>query len=755
MSTAAAACFAALLCFSSTADGKVIQGNQGITLNVTNGGVYSVSVDGKVWLETPAGGGNPMGWDKQLTMNDIQFSTGSLPNLGEYQSAEVTWNAASWKVITTFYVLQEKPGILFRQAYPDGATADTPTGSPNSLDYVVSGFPEFQVGGGEVPLNYLTWNGNQLFESNISRWTKGVFYGGVQGGSPLCFYNESASAMTLGPYDHFMTSIHSNRQNGQVFTAGTLSTIRKIPQNFTHDTLLLIGNGVKESMALYGEALLKRTGKPRLNAYSDFILSHLGFWTDHGSFYYGTHEGYQNMEDAILGVKSVAKANNIPIQYFQWDDWWFWQGGGDTGGMIQWEPKPEVFPSGFTNWTGTPLSLYVDEYNVNTIYRHAPYNYSFLVSATNSLPVDKQFYDDLFANGTKIGMKMFEQDFLSSILLTDLITSNVEDGEAWLNLMGQAAETADVSLQYCMMYPMHALKSTEVNKVTNGRASRDAVGAPHLHLVLGMSSILLDSVGIFSSADNVWTNTTEGTQPKRADPHYETVISMLIGGPYGFSDQAGAADASLISTTCRSDGILLRPDRSATTMDIAFKVGFSSVAAPNIWSTYSEAAGYRWVYILGLNLKDGIEITPLDLSYDSEQSWVVYDYWKGPQSGLSVVTAEKNFTFPACPEPSNPPLPTLGSAYFIAAPVLSNNWVYLGERKVAAASSRRVHGLVSTASDLSVVLLAAPSEAITASVRTPTGTVVSKSCTALRETCPGADCAVTFHFDVNGQATCS
>jgi hypothetical protein len=42
-------------------------------------------------------------------------------------------------------------------------------------------------------------------------------------------------------------------------------------------------------------------------------------------------------------------------------------------------------------------------------------DYTWKAEGDTAIPLDGRFYRELFANGSRIGMKMFEQDFLCSI----------------------------------------------------------------------------------------------------------------------------------------------------------------------------------------------------------------------------------------------------------------------------------------------------------------------------------------------------
>lgn len=117
------------------------------------------------------------------------------------------------------------------------------------------------------------------------------------------------------------------------------------------------------------------------------------------------------------------------------------------------------------------------------------------------------------------------QDYICSSAGSTL--HDIEMGRTWFEALDAAAATAGVDVQLCMMNPGHALASTYMHRATNGRATGDHVVRDAARgLVLGTSSMLLWSVGMFPSRDNVWTNTSElvpGMNPERT-PVLQTVM---------------------------------------------------------------------------------------------------------------------------------------------------------------------------------------------------------------------------------------
>ncbi|KAJ9465532.1 hypothetical protein DIPPA_59665 [Diplonema papillatum] len=750
----------------------VYEGLGGVSVAVDSLGGYTVSLDGQTWLLSPREGGEIEAWGSALTRGLWADKAGADPVWGKYTGCECTWTGAgNASVKTSILVLAERSGVVFRHEYP--VSMKRPPSVPGDRNAVLAGFPQFVIGAASAESgfkNMLMWGDNLLTGSNVSFWYP-PYYGGVDGG-PVLLFNQGLRALMLGPTRNFVTSIHSSLNSRSVFTAGVMSSVGEVPAGHVHETLLQAGLGINSTASAWGAALLAKNDRSRVDASKDFVLSRLGYWTDNGAYYYRNSNGFNNSEEALRAVKRTAEARGIPLQYFQWDDWWYYQ-ASDWSGMQIWQPRPEVFPSGMTNWLEEPLSLYMDAYNSDNIYINNS-RYKWAKDGTNhSVPITRVFYDDLFRNGTQIGMKMFEQDWLSwHSEVSGLMTSDVSTGDAWLNAMGQAALAANVSLQWCMMIPSNVLKTTEVPAVTNGRASNDAIGYPPFHLVLGYSCMLLHIVGLYCSADNAWSNTTLAPQ-RTPDPTSDILIATLAAGPFGVSDEVNSFNKSLIMQTVRADGILLKPDRSAYAVDRGFAIGFSAsiqkLPTPvYLWSTHSDvAAGARFSYFLALNTAGDIAISAVDVDERDVFGigrYVAFNYFDPVASAArfgGFPAGPASYTIPKAPAPANQTAPQLGYGYHVVAPVLSGDWVFLGEKdKFITASRSRIVGLEATAAALTVTVELARGEpynymfVLPSSLSSPVLEVLSTSCPA--SICVMDQvCTVAITVSPTGSSTCA
>lgn len=100
------------------------------------------------------------------------------------------------------------------------------------------------------------------------------------------------------------------------------------------------------------------------------------------------------------------------------------------------------------------------------------------------------------------------------------------------------------------------------------------------NLYVGASSLFAAALGLAPSKDVFWSNATQrypaapaaGHSPRYKTAHepfpeMQTAVALLTAGPVGPGDQIGAANKSLLLSTCRSDGLLLKPGYPAIVHD--------------------------------------------------------------------------------------------------------------------------------------------------------------------------------------------
>ena len=362
--------------------------------------------------------------------------------------------------------------------------------------------------------------------------------------------------------------------------------------------------------------------------------------------------------------------------------------------------------------------------------------------------------------------------------------------------MNTAAVEANITLQLCMMQPIHALAATELSAVTNGRGTSDNShgGAADLY-ALGTSGLLLGAMGLWSSRDNVFTTAIEpgcvgnSTKSNCTSPDFrlQNVAAVLSGGPYGPSDGIGYFNPELIARSCRSDGVLLKSDVPLAVTDFAFAATFDNPREMvHVWASHSDIArnanggngdpapqatdaSLRWIYLLSVNILSNLEMSLTDLDASPGQDYMLLDFWanNGSTPTASSVTRVGAKGGGAFTVPTSPPQAAVkggsdAGTYQVLAPVLQNGWCLLGEAaKIVAVSSRRVLSLkgsalgdLSASSAVEAVLLLANDEKVELWFLAPASTrqdapefeLIQASCPP--HSCRGEDC------DVKVKVTC-
>lgn len=289
-------------------------------------------------------------------------------------------------------------------------------------------------------------------------------------------------------------------------------------------------------------------------------------------------------------------------------------------------------------------------------------------SGESCVATDAAFFKDILRNGSKAGMAMFEQDYICSTTATT--AQDKDAGAKWFEALDAAAAAAQVDVQLCMMNPSHALASTLMHTASNGRGTGDhVVRNADRALPLGWSGMLLWSVGMWPSRDNVWTNSTVNiteTVNVETAPALQTALAVLAGGPYGPADIAGAMNKSLVMRACRSDGVMLRADTPALAIEQTWQASFDDLQPRHVWSSRvtlgaegsaknasdngaagttgagsSSAPGLQFTYILGLNMVSpfAVDLAKLDpegaimkaggAGAGGQSGWIAFEGWHG------------------------------------------------------------------------------------------------------------------------------
>lgn len=426
---------------------------------------------------------------------------------------------------------------------------------------------------------------------------------------PVVLYNDQLATLVISPLEHFLVSMQA-LENGAWLT-GFEGLVEKIPAGTYHAVLVVSGQGINRTVMKWGDVLRGWHGRARPSAYADVGLSYLGYWTDNGGYYYYKTAPGLNYHQTLIAVKKEADARGIPYGYFQLDSWWYPKAKTNNithafrGGSLVWEPIPELFPRGlpaFQQELDLPLITHNRWYNQDSPYCR---RYQCVYGSGDkrpSLPIEPRFWDEIMDNAVKYGAQVYEQDWLvTQMNMIPWLRENLGNAEQWFDSMIRAADQRHLTVQLCMASPGFFLQQVKHPNVTQVRASGDYHAGlpktlywPDFHTV----SLFAYSVGLWPFKDNF--QSSPGQRPIRSErwPYEEALISNLSAGLVGPSDKIGAADKDLLMRTCRKDGLLLKPDRPATPIDLMF------LSRQKPWIVTTEVAHDfgKTIYLAAFNL---------------------------------------------------------------------------------------------------------------------------------------------------------
>ena len=503
---------------------------------------------------------------------------------------------------------------------------------------------------------------------------------------PVIAYNDDMDVMIVSALDHFL-SVVQEPQGGE-WLMGFHGLIERVPSGTSLPVLVVKGQGINAAMEEWGRVLRSFHGRDRTGLYDDIALSRLGYWTDNGAYYYYNTEPGMNYHETLMAVKDYADEAGIPYNYFQINSWWYPKAKElegvpkARGGCMVWEPKKDMFPAGldgFVDELGLPLVAHNRWYDKLTPYCDE-YECVYGVGKKEAaLPVDPEFWDEIMDNALLYGVSVYEQDWLlTQYDMIPWLTSGIGNAESWYDAMIEAADGHGLTMQICMASPGFFLQQVKHPNVTHTRTSTDYrafIMKGRLWDDFFMANMLAWSTGMLPFKDNFHTMPGQSQQGGEHWPFEETLMSSLSAGPVGPSDRIGMTDVELVMKTCRSDGLLLKPDRPATMIDSYY----AGRKMPIVTSTWSDHEAGRVTYLAAFDLypmlNSDYEVTLDELGLSGEH--VIYDYRQ-----KSAVNTSGKIRFAKMDKNT--------AHYYILSPVLDNKMAFIGEdKKFITASAAR------------------------------------------------------------------
>jgi hypothetical protein len=434
---------------------------------------------------------------------------------------------------------------------------------------------------------------------------------------PLILFDDDFHTLVVSPVDYPFASLVWMEDD--TLYLGLSGEVSDIDTTKPHRFIKAEGEGLNATVAGWGEAIRELTGREATDRYADIGLAYLGYWTDNGAYYYYKTEAGMNEEETLMAVVDEARQLKVPYGYIQLDSWWYFkknQDGLSPGGLIRWEPRPEMFPDGlktFRQRVGLPLILHNRWLAEENDYLA---DYDFLPGDGMLLPDGRPLYDHFMENASDWGAITYEQDWLvAQFWGVPSLRQTLTGGPGWMQAMDDAANDAGLTMQLCMAGAPHLLDSIKRKRSTSIRTSIDYAADvckecywPQFHIVNMISTAL----GLLPFKDNFRSSESQGEA--------ESLISSLSAGMVGIGDGLGLTVTQTVMRTCRADGLLLKPDRPALPIDGMF----IKHERPFITSTYSKRsdASAKWTYIAAYHLA---RLHPDRSSMDKLWAGIQYD----------------------------------------------------------------------------------------------------------------------------------
>lgn len=594
-------------------------------------------------------------------VSDVQSRAGT-DKLGPYDAVRATYQSGARTAEILVY--KRLPAVLFRDIW-------------NSSGPNTTSFPSFQ----RLPEGLLRFS---YQEKEFGTYEFGAL--GPQG--PSALFDKQGNILLISPADHFLVSRMDELPDGGA-DSRIVDTIQSLPSGFNHATLIVLGNGINQTFAAWGEALLGLSGKQMSSNSKSAILSKLGYWTDNGANYYYKFEPQYGYAGTLLAIRDEFKKLGIPLGYMQLDSWWYpkgedgrWDAKGNTlpFGEYLYRADKTLFPDGlaaFQQSLGLPIVTHA-----RWISSGSPYRREFRMSG--NVVLDPAFWKATAEYLHGSGVVTYEQDWLDVNALPEL---NLEDPGAFLGNMSSAMQSAGIDIQYCMPLPAHYMASTLYPNLETIRPSNDRL-TPQKWDEFLYDSRLAAAVGLWP-----WTDVFFSTELPNL------IVSALSAGPVGVGDALGSIDAANLKAVVRRDGFLIKPDSPLLPIDAMYASDAAHQQAPMVAMAETRFAGSvaRYVFSYPRRATDTELSVPLSELGFSGPTYAVD--WRAHRGYIIPAGGNLRENFKD------------GFSYVILVPVNQEGLAFLGEtEKIVPLGKQRIAAIADHQGTLTATIQFAPGE---------------------------------------------
>lgn len=394
---------------------------------------------------------------------------------------------------------------------------------------------------------------------------------------------------------------------------------------------------------------------------------------------------------------------------------WLWE---DTFSLLN-----HSFPTGLSSLQSklqVPLKA-----QISTFINSSPYvensSFHFVNEDKCVIPTGPSIWDYLFRNGKSWQLAGLEQDDID-LQLTSMsqTTSSLTLARDWMLGQSMAADQYNITIQYSNALPMATVNSVTLSSVSHMLVQEYTPASNTDNWKIGRMATLFYSLGLAPYKGPFFSSSQESpsggpfSRFVESAPRLHAVVSVLSAGPVTPSDGVGGSDVDLLGRICRSNGIILKPDRPAITIEAAWSRLLVNGNGPDgeVWTTYSTVGDYSWGYVFASQLSNDYHMNQSELMLpgNSQSSGVVYEVEEdfSPPSALLLFDNSHHLLVRAT-----------GSSYgvfrlYVTAPLLTDGCIVLGETdKIAPISRQRIVSIdVDSYSTLKLSFMGSPGETV-------------------------------------------
>jgi hypothetical protein len=440
--------------------------------------------------------------------------------------------------------------------------------------------------------------------------------------APLWLVAPDGRALLLAPLDAFHEQVIAVPRGPEAAAAGLRcgwhGDLDEAPAGFASELALRAATAPRAALEAHAAVLRARAGTRRPGRYADALGAKLSYWTDNGAAYwYRTEPGHDGAAATLAAAARSLREQQIPCEVFQLDSWFYPHEhlrpfddpdvSVPPSGLVTWDARADVLPDGIPALRRAlgdpPLAAHCRHFAARSPYFEVHEAWR---DGDRAHPTDSALYERLLHQASNWGVATFEHDWLIECFLgVRGLRAAPGRARAWQEGIDRAAARLGMTLQWCMASPADFFQSVTLERVTSIRTSGDykyLIGPGALWTWFLHGNALARALGLWPFKD-VFLSRRDGQGPRDGDPHaeVEALLAALSAGPVGIGDRVGRSDRDLILRTCRSDGVLVKPDVPVAALDRCWRGHAVLDPAPLVGEAHSAHPAGRWHYLVSMN----------------------------------------------------------------------------------------------------------------------------------------------------------